>query len=379
MAENEKDEKGKEQPQDEKEAKKKPELSPYPQFKESVSEEVPRQKGGLPDMPQEEETDEEEGADGSESKKSDEKAKAAKDKEDSATSTEDEKKKKSESKPEKEDEQPENKGDDEELPEGAKKRIDQVTARAHKAERSNTELKKQVEQQAQEIAEFKKGKGDEDKGGDEDETGGDEFDIKPDPDDPEPKQENYPNDEGGWDEYHKEVRAWDRRQILKAVNQQNEQSEESEQQKTAEQQYNERVSEVLEQGKKLHEDFEEVAQGEILYDNQLPIVLRSDKAAEILYHLGTNPEEAERLSGIADQVDFAREIGKLEVRFSSSEGEGSGDDKGGSEDDKSKEQDTKSKRKSSSASEPLESIGGRSKVTKDPNDMTTDEYYEAFG
>jgi len=374
--EGKKDQQGDEQPQGDQEKATKPEHSPHPSFAESVSEEVPRNQGGLPDQPEErQEEGEEKGEESSKSEESDDKAKAAKKKDESATSTDkdekdekDKKEKESKSKSDEED------GDDD-LTERAKKRFDGLTARLKKQERENAELKAKVEKLTENA---ESGEEDEGKAGEGDEKPAGELDIEPDPKDLEPKLDDYENDEEGWDKYFQNIRQWERRQTIRAMNKEFdkriEKMQAGEQEKTVEQQYNKRVNEVIEQGKKLDENFEDLA-SKVLYDDQMPVVMHSEKAAEILHHLGTNPDEAERMAAIEDPVDFALEVGKLEASLSTSKGEGKDDSTG----KKAGEATDGKQKKSSKAPEPLESLGGREKADVDPNDMSTEEYYKKYG
>lgn len=113
----------------------------------------------------------------------------------------------------------------------------------------------------------------------------------------------------------------------------------------------------LSEGAQKYDDFEDV-----VYDDSVPInqhmveaLADSDYAADIAYHLGSNPQEAQRIAQMSP-TKAAREIGRLENRFARPQ---------------QQSQQTK-------APEPPKRIrGGGDTTKKDPEKMTVDEWMEA--
>lgn len=62
-------------------------------------------------------------------------------------------------------------------------------------------------------------------------------------------------------------------------------------------------------------DFEQVAFSAPISDAVADLVMSSDMAADVAYHLGKNHDEARRISQLS-QVDAARELGRLEAKLS---------------------------------------------------------------
>ena len=105
-------------------------------------------------------------------------------------------------------------------------------------------------------------------------------------------------------------------------------------------------------------DFEAVAFNDRVPYSQamIQIVQGSDVGPEIAYHLGKNPQEADRISRLGP-LDAAREIGRLESRFSQ-----------------------KARPKVSNAPPPVKTISGTgASEPKAYEDMSYDEYKKARG
>ena len=62
-------------------------------------------------------------------------------------------------------------------------------------------------------------------------------------------------------------------------------------------------------------DFEQVAYTAPISDEVADVIATSEMGAEIAYHLGKHPDQAARISSL-HPVDAAREIGRIEARFS---------------------------------------------------------------
>lgn len=98
-----------------------------------------------------------------------------------------------------------------------------------------------------------------------------------------------------------------------------------------------------------YEDFDEVVAQPIYSSATQEILLQSPQGAEIAYFLGTNPHEALKLNQLSP-VAIAREIVKMETRFSMQP------------------------KTVSAAPAPITPITGSTPVTKDPKNMTTEEW-----
>lgn len=101
-----------------------------------------------------------------------------------------------------------------------------------------------------------------------------------------------------------------------------------------------------------YEDFDEVA-----FDPSTPVtgammnaILESDVGPEIAYHLGSNHQEARRISQLSP-VSQAREIGKLEVALTA-----------------------EPPKKQTTAPDPPNTLKGKATAQKDPSKMSTEEY-----
>lgn len=71
------------------------------------------------------------------------------------------------------------------------------------------------------------------------------------------------------------------------------------------------IAAMMNEGKTLYEDYDEVAGPVVLSRDALEAVLESDNAAEILYHLGSHPESIEKLQGL-EGSRLHKAIGRIE-------------------------------------------------------------------
>jgi hypothetical protein len=101
-------------------------------------------------------------------------------------------------------------------------------------------------------------------------------------------------------------------------------------------------------------DYMDVTRKMALSDFMLSAVVDEDNAAEVLYHLGTNPKEAAKIAALPPRQQI-KEIGKLSARLSI-QGE--------------------EKPKVSQAPEPIKPIGAKGKVVKAVQDMDDNEFAE---
>lgn len=76
--------------------------------------------------------------------------------------------------------------------------------------------------------------------------------------------------------------------------------------------FNEKVSTVVDKGRKLYADFDNVALGDMSLKSHIQVAIaNSDKGPEMLYHLGSNPEVALNLSRMTPTAALV-EIGRIE-------------------------------------------------------------------
>jgi len=111
-----------------------------------------------------------------------------------------------------------------------------------------------------------------------------------------------------------------------------------------------------EEAREKHDDYEQVARNPSLHvtDVMAEAIQMSAPGPEILYHLGKNPKEAERIAKLSP-LQQAMEIGRIEATL------------------------TAPKPKVSKAPAPVEPIGGKKGVVeKKPSQMKSDEEYDAW-
>jgi len=346
---------------------------------EIVTEETFSEKEGrLPD---------EEALSGPESE-SDRQAEAAKDKkEKSAPSGKKEEEKASAETESGKEELPELKEDD---PEGVKKRINALTRKYREQERKSAELAKKLEESESErkkwqdyaIEQDKKRLGEAEKGKEKEEIGKEE----PEKEDPEPvyDEEKYED----YDQFRNEHEAWAVRQVekrlAKILDDKFREFQESSKREAAQASAAEELEAKLAEGRKKYKDFDEVVGRELELgqnkDAMMDAIYDSEMAADLAYHIASNPEEAKRISNLTSPYAVAREIGKIEAKLSSSESKSETSETGKSsvsgeeESEPETENSTETEKESSSAPEPIETLGGSETVKKSLNDMSVEEY-----
>lgn len=144
--------------------------------------------------------------------------------------------------------------------------------------------------------------------------------------------------------------------------------------------YNEMVEGVIKDGLGLYEDFEEVVHNPDLKlsEEALLASLESDIAHEILYYLGNNPEESAKIFAMSKR-QTATAIGKLEAKLAyEAELERTEEELDVSEERKPAEA-KKQEKQITKAPEPIESISGKTVQKKDLNSLSNAEYRERRG
>lgn len=246
-------------------------------------------------------------------------------------------------------EQPEKKA---ELPRGVQKRINKLTAR-------NYGLKKELAERERQITELK--------------AIADEKKLS----DQIAEHTKKKPDKGEFDSYEDYIEAkskWDVRSEL--LEQQKDKAEKPEEKKTEDR--NEVVEEIFKAGSEAYEDFEEIVRKPDLKlsESMFLAALESDFAHEILYYLGTNPQEASKIYDLTP-LQQAREIGKLETRITKEQP--AVEEKEQKPLDVSEERKPEEIKKTTKAPPPIESVHGKSVLRKNPEKMTNEEYREHRG
>lgn len=130
-------------------------------------------------------------------------------------------------------------------------------------------------------------------------------------DDPEPDIKKYSD----YDKFNRDLVRWEIRQSQRQAAAEAENRAQQEQARAVVNTWQQRVSAASAK----NPDYEAVA-----FNSSLPItgtmgdaIMRSEIGPDVLYHLGANPSEAERISKLSP-IDQVREIGKLEVKLTPS-------------------------------------------------------------
>lgn len=180
-----------------------------------------------------------------------------------------------------------------EPPKGVQKRINELTRARHEESRA----REAAERRARELEERL-----------------DSFYKKPD-EVAQPKVKAPREDD--FDTYEDFVRATTRYEI-KLEMQEAEKKREAQQAKLKaeekKQSFQTRVNGLLKTGTSLHEDFDEVVRSMPLTNDTLKAALETEKGADVLYYLGNNIAEAERIAGLTPYGQ-AIEIGKIEAKL----------------------------------------------------------------
>jgi hypothetical protein len=171
-----------------------------------------------------------------------------------------------------------------------------------------------------------------------------------------PKEDTRPQqgDFENYDDYVEALADWKTRSTTRQI------MEEERAQIRAEERQRQ-VDEHFDAARKRIPDFDEVTRNATASDHVLDIIGESDLVAELAYHLGKNPETVRKLDAMSPTA-AAREIGKIEARIQ----------------DRLRSSQPPGKQKNgSSPITPTKSLGGggSGKITKNPDNMTPDEYF----
>jgi hypothetical protein len=135
---------------------------------------------------------------------------------------------------------------------------------------------------------------------------------------PSPAQDAPPKveDFADYDEFIRAQARFEVRQEFKAEQTRQEQARRQNETQTQQRTMQQRVGSVIEKGKTTHEDFDIVAMNPNLpiTESILAATTESEVGHEILYYLGQNPAEAQRIAGLSPYGQ-AKEIGKIEAKL----------------------------------------------------------------
>ena len=126
--------------------------------------------------------------------------------------------------------------------------------------------------------------------------------------------EDYVDALTDWKLEKKEAEVFTKRQQEEEAKKQAEKANEV---KKEQQTFDEKRKATIETGKGKYKDFDEVVQsipGQILTFQMATVIVDSDNGSDVIYHLGKNIQEAERISKLNPWA-MAREIGKIEERL----------------------------------------------------------------
>lgn len=153
-------------------------------------------------------------------------------------------------------------------------------------------------------------------------------------------------------DYLEALADWKAEQKFSSLEQARAQKAAQEKQQSEASRVSERQTELVEEGERKYDDFEDVVKSDKHNYSQAAFlaILESDNKADIVYHLAKHPEEADKIAALPAFAQ-AKEIGKLEDRLLA-----------------------KPPKRASSAPEPVKPIGSRSASEKDPSDMTDKEF-----
>ncbi len=174
--------------------------------------------------------------------------------------------------------------------------------------------------------------------------------------DAQPRQEDY-------DDYSKfltDTAAWaGRQEAKKAMATEREAAKKAQaqgQHDRAQAERSHKAAELFATGEDAYEDFVEVASSNMpVTDVMSDAIMDMESGHEVLYHLGNNPEEAERISKLRP-VSQVRELTKLEAKIAAPK-------------------PRPAPKKTTSATEPIKSVkAGGSPRKIDPDSMSTEEY-----
>lgn len=175
-----------------------------------------------------------------------------------------------------------------------------------------------------------------------------------------PKRADFEDD----DEYIEALTEWKVEQKLGDQQVKAEKAVKEKTEKSAMQQFEEAVDEIVETGKEKYEDFMEVSTKMPLDEKMMEAIVHSESdelAADIIYYLGKNPEEAAEIQEMSP-LKAARAIERIAIKVSKEE------------DGSPSEKKPVVKKQLTKAEEPIKPQKSTGGIDKDPNNMSPAEY-----
>lgn len=135
-----------------------------------------------------------------------------------------------------------------------------------------------------------------------------------------PKSDDFPT----YDEYMEALADWKADEKLRQRDEERKQREESERSQFESNRVNDRIAEIIEEGSKKYDDFEDMPDKTSKYLNSKGLKLslafvnslqEAENAPDIIAHLANDLDEAERIARLPAYAQ-AKEVGKLEDRLS---------------------------------------------------------------
>lgn len=165
----------------------------------------------------------------------------------------------------------------------------------------------------------------------------------------EPRQQDYPD-------YESWILARAKHELKKELAQQHEQRERETTQERQQREHVERaqrIRDIVEAAKEKYEDIEEIISGNVPYTQPMVAYFEdSERAGDLMYHLGTNAKEAARIAQLSPAGQF-RELVKLEAKLSAPP-------------------------RPTQTPAPITPAAGPSRSSKDWSEMSTAEHVEAY-
>jgi len=178
-------------------------------------------------------------------------------------------------------------------------------------------------------------------------------------------------------EFHEALGRWSAKMELHEQEaSRQEKSEQPEKQVETEQ---DRINRIKTLGEETYPDFMDVVSAIPLTKETFEAASDSDHAIEILYHLGENPELAQKISGLKAPLAIAREIGRIEAQFLEEEIPEVTESLPGQDNEFAEKSKPKQDKARPSPPTPVKPLGGGGKAVRSLEHASLDEYYEKRG
>lgn len=172
----------------------------------------------------------------------------------------------------------------------------------------------------------------------------------------EPVNKPIPDNFTDYADYLEALADYKAEEKFNALTQKQKEAEQNAKYQSEAERQNERKAEMISIGERKYDDFEEVvANSKYAISNAAYFaILETENAADVLYHLATNKDDAERISALSPYAQ-AKEIGKLEDKLL-----------------------TTPKKTTSNAPDPIKPVGGAKAITQGYHPDMSDKEYAAW-